>query len=291
VAVLDKGRGSGGRLATRRAGDLRFDHGAQYIRPDDPDFAALLRRLGQAGAAAPWATVGADAWVGTPGMSALVKPLAAGLALHQEVEVAGLRREAGAWHLFGTDGAELARCATLVLTVPAPQAQRLLDGHGFAERLSRVVFAPCWTLMAAFETAPDLPDTLRDRSADLAWVARDGTRPGRETETWVAHASPGWSRANLERDREDVCAALVRMLGALAGSPLPAPTYAAAHRWRYSQAETPLGAPCLHDPAAGLVVAGDWCLGARAEHGWWSGQAALAALQPGAALVGGVASR
>ena len=29
VVLLDKGRGVGGRVATRRVGDMQFDHGAQ----------------------------------------------------------------------------------------------------------------------------------------------------------------------------------------------------------------------------------------------------------------------
>ena len=31
VVILDKGRGVGGRLATRRIGDATIDHGAQFI--------------------------------------------------------------------------------------------------------------------------------------------------------------------------------------------------------------------------------------------------------------------
>ena len=41
VTVFDKGRGPGGRLATRRADDLRFDHGAQYFTARDPRFATV----------------------------------------------------------------------------------------------------------------------------------------------------------------------------------------------------------------------------------------------------------
>jgi hypothetical protein len=32
--VLDKGRGIGARVATRRAGNLQFDHGTQYVNPN-----------------------------------------------------------------------------------------------------------------------------------------------------------------------------------------------------------------------------------------------------------------
>jgi renalase len=43
--VLDKGRGIGGRVATRRVGDLQFDHGAQYVNADGAGFAAPLGAL------------------------------------------------------------------------------------------------------------------------------------------------------------------------------------------------------------------------------------------------------
>jgi renalase len=50
--VLDKGRGIGGRMATRRIGDLRIDHGAQYVNAHRAGFVAMLDRLG--GAVAEW---------------------------------------------------------------------------------------------------------------------------------------------------------------------------------------------------------------------------------------------
>mgnify|MGYP003336186047 FL=1 len=42
VLVLDKARGVGGRLASRRIDGATFDHGAQFITARDPRFAAVL---------------------------------------------------------------------------------------------------------------------------------------------------------------------------------------------------------------------------------------------------------
>ena len=46
VVLLDKGRGIGGRMATRRVElggqTIRFDHGAQYITARSADFKQLL---------------------------------------------------------------------------------------------------------------------------------------------------------------------------------------------------------------------------------------------------------
>ena len=96
--VLDKGRGIGGRMATRRVtldtgAALQFDHGAQYVTARDPAFAAVLETLSAKGAAALWQD-GADRsrWVGLPGMSGLPRALAAGLDIRQSVEVTALHR-------------------------------------------------------------------------------------------------------------------------------------------------------------------------------------------------------
>ena len=44
VTVFDKGRGVGGRCATRRRDDFAFDHGAQLIGATDGDFKGVLRK-------------------------------------------------------------------------------------------------------------------------------------------------------------------------------------------------------------------------------------------------------
>ena len=48
VLMLDKGRGVGGRLASRRIGEATFDHGAQFITARDRRFAAAMHRWRQA---------------------------------------------------------------------------------------------------------------------------------------------------------------------------------------------------------------------------------------------------
>ena len=45
VVVLDKGRGVGGRLATRRVGDATFDHGAQFLTTRTPEFTETAQEL------------------------------------------------------------------------------------------------------------------------------------------------------------------------------------------------------------------------------------------------------
>lgn len=74
LTLLDKGRGPGGRMSTRRvateAGEANFDHGAQYFTVRDPGFRTRVDAWVATGCVAPWVAAGAEAFVGVPGMNA-----------------------------------------------------------------------------------------------------------------------------------------------------------------------------------------------------------------------------
>jgi predicted NAD/FAD-dependent oxidoreductase len=287
--LFDKGRAPGGRLATRRAEQdgkrLQFDHGAQYLRAAGPGFAAAIEAAG----AQPWPDTARR--VGVPGMSALARALAQGLDVTASRHVGRIVGQPGAWRVQHWDAREARPGAPLphsppvedgpfsavLVTVPAPQAAELLPG--FAATLAGVRYAPCWTVMAAFDAPLPLPDTLRPEGHAVGWAARDSSKPGRDAtaECWVVQAAPSWTRAHLEHRAEDIVAPLLAELARLSPAPLPAPRFAAAHRWRYSLLEAALGAPCLWDAAQRIGVAGDWCLAGRAEAAWDSGAALVSA--------------
>jgi predicted NAD/FAD-dependent oxidoreductase len=264
VAVFDKSRGIGGRLATRRVDAMSFDHGAPCA-DGDADFLGWLGTLG--------AEVRDGAGRGRPGMSALLKPVAQGLDLTAGAEVAAIRPASHGWTLTGTDGAALGAYEAVILAIPAPQARRLLppDTPG-ADALDAVRMAPVWALLAGFGAPLDAPDALPP-SEDIARAARQGS----VGEAWVVHFTPAFSRATLETEKDAILPDLMARFADLAG-PLPPASYAAAHRWRHARTEAPLGAPFAGDPGAGLLIGGDWTLGPDAGHAWQSGRAMARAL-------------
>ena len=116
-----------------------------------------------------------------------------------------------------------------------------------------------------------LPSVIRNR-ADIAWAARNSAKPGRPVpEAWVVQASAAWSSERLEYAPDRIAELLLEILAGIAGSVVPQPVVASAHRWRYAlSAGTGDGA--LWNPDLKLGVCGDWLLGPRVECAWLSGQ-------------------
>jgi predicted NAD/FAD-dependent oxidoreductase len=92
VEVFEQERVIGGRVATARTGGVAFDSGAQYLTARSDKFRAYINELIGAGYAARWDPkmtsgeakgVQLHTWyVGTPGMSSIVRPLAESIRVH-----------------------------------------------------------------------------------------------------------------------------------------------------------------------------------------------------------------
>lgn len=287
VSVFERARGLGGRLATRRRGSVAYDHGAQYITARSRPFVRYVAVAQNAGAAAPWkpsiledghrnwdAPI-EDWFVGTPGMSGIVRPLARGLTPQTGTFVHELLRRDGSWELETDTGRRLGPFQAVVAAVPAQQALSLLAPHGRAFRhLVSVQMAPCWALMVSFERGPDIAsDVFRWTQGVLAMAARVSSKPGRSADpgSWVIHATPRWSREHLEADAQEAAQLMLHAFASALGSGLPAPAWLHAHRWRHALVEQPLGLPCLLDADMAAGACGDWCIAPRVEAAFESG--------------------
>ena len=277
VAVFDKGRGPGGRMATRRLqtslGEVAIDHGAQYFTARDPDFQHVVATWRDHGIVLPWPHAGADAWIGVPGMNAIITQMATDHAVTWNHLVSAMARKNHQWWLMGKTG-EIGPFDAAVLAIPAEQAAAILSLHDFSMARTALLARsqPCWTSMFVFDRPlDDLPMTIRNHGA-IGWAARNSAKPGRKgPEAWVVQGSGAWSLEQLEAPSEHVTATLLTALADAVGSPLPQPVAAVSHRWRYAlSAGTGDGA--LWDRAIGLGVCGDWLMGPRVECAWLSGR-------------------
>lgn len=302
VHLFEKSRGVGGRMATRRSdwadaeGTVRtasFDHGAPAFRARSPAFRRFVEQAAAHGWLERWTPSMApgsapnheqDAlWVPSPDMPSLCRRLLGPLPVALGHAVDALRRDVQGWGLFG-QGDRLGRdFDRVVLAMPAPQAADLLQPlrADWAQQARRVPMLPCWTLMgvaAPGETRPGW-DAGAPPDGPLAWIARNGCKPGRDRSTgfehWVVHADADWSRRHLESPDTEVRDALQQALADRLGRPVRW-HHAMVHRWRYASVQPQgrvLSGRCWWDAAAGLGVCGDFLGGSGVEGAWLSARA------------------
>lgn len=315
VQVIDKSRGAGGRLATRRlewvdAAGARhttaFDHGAPGFTAGSAAFQAFLSSRFPPAALAPWVPTlasgsrplpdDAPLLVPRPDMPSICRALLRDIPTTWSCTVDRLLKGPAGWQL-GTAGEWLpGHFDAVLLAMPPAQAAALLAPHrsDWAQRASLARMQPCWTLMGVSRrAAPDLPwGLLRPEAGPLSWVMRQDTRPGRGAEPgqaqWVAHARAGWSRQHLEQPAEWVLHHLQAALASAIGQAVDW-QHSVVHRWRYAMPQAPGAVPsatCWWDEPRGLGVCGDFLGGAGVEGAWSSAQALAEALRPSAAAAG-----
>jgi len=279
VQLFDKARGPGGRMSTRRAqiaaGELSFDHGAQYFTARDSVFQTVVNKWQNDGIVAKWPAAGDDAWVGTPSMNAPIKAMAANLNVSWSNRIDRLEKKKDQWIVHSEDNSPETLFDIVIVALPAEQAATLLNpwDKDFAETARDTVSDPCWTVMLAFaEPLPTNKTTLRDGAA-IGWAARNSDKPMRNgLDSWVIQASPIWSRDHLEDSQDKVLAALINDFAADLRITIPELLHAAAHRWRYARSGS-AGVDALYNAETKLGVCGDWLLGPRIECAWLSGEA------------------
>ncbi len=287
VKVFEKSRGIGGRMATRRQGEFRFDHGAQYFTVRDGRFQQVVEAWRSEGVVEPWhARIAVipeqpgksrarspERLVALPGMSALGKALSRGLSIQLNACVDRIEHRPEGWRLSLADTGLAGPFDVLVLALPAPQAARLLGGHPDLQlAANRVHFNPCLAVMAGLRR-PGAGgfDAAFVNAGPLSWVCRNSSKPARETpETWVLHASADWSRQHIDADPETAAGELWAAFERIVGATLT-PEVLTLHRWRYALAINPLDSGCLWDLGRRVAVCGDWCHGSRIEGAYLSG--------------------
>ena len=301
VHVVDKSRGPGGRLATRRMAWLdpqgrqrvaRLDHGAPAFAAGGVDFRAFLASALPPDALAPWQPTPAPGGRGlddagplclpTPDMPSLCRGLLRDIPASWGVTVDQLRPGPLGWYVEAAGSALPGPFDAVVLALPPAQAAPLLAPHrrDWSQHASLALMQPCWTLMGVARSPAQALDwdLGRPEQGPLAWVVRNDARPGRESSAdevqWVVHARTGWSRQHLEQSPDWVQARLQAALQDWLGEPIDW-QHAVVHRWRYAMPQFTAGArgaPCWWDGARGLGVCGDFLGGTGVEGAWQSAQ-------------------
>jgi renalase len=131
--ILEKSRGVGGRIATRRIEDLGFDHGASYV----PTYSECLDVVEKAQLTHKMKFTPAGVFF-DGGMNQLPKSLAANLTIIREQRVLKISRSDDLWTLQ-TESQDTFTAKKIILTAPLPQAFELLKANGLSSTYDREI--------------------------------------------------------------------------------------------------------------------------------------------------------
>ena len=292
-----------------------FDHGAQYFTARDARFRRCVESWKERGIVAEWTgridaydapgtskpTGAQERLVGVPSMNAIAKHLACELDVQTQVRVARVQTAGSRYELIDEDGQGLGIFDRVVVTAPPTQsAQILSEFSSLNKTIHEIEMNPCWAVLVALDD--ELPVPWQGAFVNLGplrWIARNQTKPARDDTTSsdyvpreriVLHASPEWSKQNLEESPARICEQLLKSLCELTqldSQSISEPIYQQAHLWRYSIPVAASAQRCLCNEDNTLVACGDWAGGPRVEGAFLSGCAAagriLGTLAPGKA--------
>lgn len=284
VRILDKGRGLGGRMATRRMAGGRLDHGAQFFTVRDRRLQAYADQWLADGVIKEWFRHapedsngdGHPRYCGIHGMTDVAKHLAKDLDVQTSEQVVELVRDLDLW-VARTQSGHAFTAKHLIITTPLPQALALLSTTGIdcvGERTAAfqsVRYERGLVTLAILDGPSGLPEPggMKLHELPLTWIAdnqQKGISP--EVSAVTIHSDADFAEAHWNSPNE------VRgplMLDAAKPYLKAAVVEYNCHRWGFTLPINPLPDPYFFNPNLQLTLAGDAFGGPRVEGAALSG--------------------
>ncbi len=298
VLIVEKSRGVGGRVATRRIEGTGVDHGLPYLESQGEQSAKLITQLCEHQIILPWqGQVGElsakhiltllpsqPRYIAPEGMTAIAKFLARDLEIVYGHLVT--RLDIGSFWTLTGNFSEPIQARAVILAIPAPQTLMLLINSKIAQEcyseLSAVNYQPRLSVLAGYHPSYPLPELpfsavrLPD-DPDVAWLALDSSkRQNPAYPVFLLHSSSQFAQIHLETpDLTEVGYQLLKKAEKLLLPGLSEPQWLQVHRWRYALPHHPFGQSYFSvNHSLPLVCCGDWCGGKLVESALTSGLAA-----------------
>lgn len=305
VVVLEKSRGVGGRMATRRLGEAVCDHGAQYFSVKGRAFGNLVAKAEAGGVVDSWCQLfpsaktaqgaviapqdeaGHSRWRGVRGMTGLPKQLAADLPdmVFTETRVTSISIEDDHVRLVDEAGHSWTADSAIV-TVPVPQAIDLFRAGSLMpplvdqevwEVLSSITYEPCFSLMLVLDRPSLLPEPggLQVETGPVVWIADNQQKGISPIPSLTIQARGNFSKEHFDDDPAKVMRLLTAEVEAwIDGDPATAVIDSSLQRWKFAFPETVLKAPLVPlSTSPAVVCCGDAFGGGRVENAASSGLA------------------
>ena len=290
VIVLDKGASVGGRLATRRIGDARLDHGAQFFTVRGTALQTQTDDWVERGIARVWChgfagrEDGHPRFCGSTGMNSLAKDLAEGLECRTDKMVFIVRQTEDGWRVVIDDGATVAADA-VVLTCPVPQSWALLAQADLAipDDLFQRPYHRTIGLLTVLDRPSAVPEPggVQFESGDDAhafgFIGDNQAKGISEVPAVTFHATQPFSLQHWDDDPDELRDLLIDRAQPWIGA--AGVVEAQVKKWRFAGPVEPWPDACWVDAERQVVLAGDVFAGPKFEGAYNSGLAAAEAVR------------
>ena len=291
VTVVEKGRGVGGRMATRRMDGARIDHGAQFFTARDIRLQALNKQWCKEKRAIEWydqvpgrTDIPTDMrYRGKTGMTGPAKSLTQRSKLALNFFVEKIERTKG-WKILEREGeGRVLEADHLVITMPSQQMLELFDrsrvklGAESMGRLEAIRHTRCLAILGILDRPSRLihPGAVTHPAKNIDWLSDNQVKGISQKPAITLHTSTDLSQINWDVPAAEwapeLLASVEDQLGARVLSWVP-------HRWGFAKPLVTFGASHLHLPELGLTLAGDGFGGERVERASISGLEAAEAI-------------
>lgn len=253
VHCVEKARGSGGRMSSKRVAaeaydeTISFDLGCASFTASSELFRSQVENWISQGLANIWhysEERGAH-YVPVPRSSSITRAIANALPVHFSTRITAVQKEQDSWLAFVGEPGQcipFAMVKNIVFATPPQQAADLLPcGHPLKASLSQPILLPQWVLMLHVKGHLDLSEPYYEFSdSPIDKLILEQSKPGRveqgSYQTWVLHATTAWSAEHIEMEKESIAKHLIAALASHIASPVIVEQHY-LHRWLYAQAQ------------------------------------------------------
>ena len=292
VTLVEKGRGVGGRMATRRMGGARIDHGAQFFTVRDQRMKDLVEKWQELGKVVPWydSIAGREdipksvRYRGINGMTAPAKILSQSFSFEKEFFVDSIFFDEE-WQINQMGGANQKLFADhLVLTIPVPQMLELFQRSQFEleskvmNQLEAVKYTRCLSLLGILDRPSILshPGTITHPVPEIDWVSDNKVKGISEVSACTVHANDSYSQQFWEAPDEERVPFLTEAAEECMKAKI---TDWTCHRWGFAKPLVTFGATQYTSAWDRISLAGDSFGRERIENaalsGWDAAQAII----------------
>ena len=242
ISIFDKSRGVGGRLATRRIENGKFDHVAQYLNIEEirhvPEIVSLIKNK----IIFKWGEM--DRYVAEEGMTNISKFLLSDLDVKKEHKLLRINNLDDKIELVFENG-ETFYSKSIIFSCPIPQTIEIFENSKIEvkessfNKLKKIEYNPCIVILIEGKTRADsLEEDFGQNfsSGNISWIADNNKkRISERNNFFTVQCSSDFSQLNIDKNYDEIASLIDKDLRNIFTDEYK---ILSNHKWRYSTPKT-----------------------------------------------------